>query len=155
MWLKHETGFSAAHFLHANPDSICYRLHGHNYRVQFRLKANQKLPMKNGMVVDYHRLNNLVGELDHKLLLPAGPEPKEGFQYVKDHMEQRGRVAWGDFVIVLPFAAIYQLPYAHSTVENLVHHLSILARSLFMTPAGEVTVWETENSSASVSWGNP
>lgn len=154
MWLEHESRFSAAHFLYADPDSICYRLHGHNYRVKFRLKANQKLPMKNGMVVDYHRLNNLVGELDHTLLLPVAPESEKGLQYEEDHVG-RGRIMWGDSVILLPLTAIYHLPYAHSTVENLARHLSSLIRLYFTTPAGEVTVWETENSSASVSWGAP
>lgn len=62
--------FSAAHFITFN-DTICERLHGHNWRVDVRLDGALD---SNGYVFDFIALRDaameLVGRLDHRVLLP-------------------------------------------------------------------------------------
>lgn len=64
--------FSAGHFITLS-DTLCEPIHGHNWTVAAEVEG----PMDaHGMVVDFillrDRLAEVLGELDHKMLLPTG-----------------------------------------------------------------------------------
>ncbi len=58
--------FDAAHFLPGHPK--CGRVHGHTYRVEVEVEGE----LRNGMVIDFEDLKNLlrevVGRYDHGLI---------------------------------------------------------------------------------------
>ncbi len=59
MELTVEFGFSAAHHLH-EADSRCRTVHGHNYKLRVTIEG----PVRpdDGMVMDFHELDDLVAE---------------------------------------------------------------------------------------------
>lgn len=71
--------FSAAHY-HGGAAESCRRIHGHNYRVEAELAAEE---LKDGMVIDFGvvrgKLREAVGGWDHRVLNEvddfAGIEP--------------------------------------------------------------------------------
>jgi len=68
---KESLVFSSAHFITFN-GNICEQLHGHNYRCKCRVIGQLD---ENGYVIDFialrDTLQNIVGELDHRMLLPT------------------------------------------------------------------------------------
>ncbi|MFZ5986094.1 MAG: 6-carboxytetrahydropterin synthase QueD [Bacillota bacterium] len=61
--------FDSAHHLNDYPGK-CKNIHGHTYKLEITLKG---LPDKNGLVVDFHDLNDIVegevlSQIDHKYL---------------------------------------------------------------------------------------
>ena len=70
MILQKECWFEAAHRLH-NTGGPCDRLHGHSYRVEFVLYGTPN--PKNGMIVDFSRVAEIVKCLDHKYLNDLPP----------------------------------------------------------------------------------
>jgi len=63
--------FSSCHFIPRHEK--CSRLHGHSYIVRIRLEGE---PDESGMVMDFvilkRKLKEMIAEMDHKVLLPAG-----------------------------------------------------------------------------------
>ena len=63
---------SAAHFVHtADSDSPCRRLHGHNWKITVIIDFEGDLSKRDGMIVDFRKLKELVMVLDHKVLIPV------------------------------------------------------------------------------------
>lgn len=61
-----QTHFSAAHQLTNAYDSKCNNsLHGHNWKVEIKIWTEE---LKNGMVVDFTKLKEIINQLDHKNL---------------------------------------------------------------------------------------
>lgn len=58
-------GFNAAHSLKDPYSSECKNLHGHFWRVKVEINTNQ---LKNGMVVDFKKIKEIINSLDHKYL---------------------------------------------------------------------------------------
>ena len=64
-----ELEFSAAHF-HPGYDGVCREMHGHNYKVRVRVRAEELDEL--GMVCDFYLLKKEAGavaaEFDHKII---------------------------------------------------------------------------------------
>jgi len=88
--------FSAAHSLPSS-GSKCERLHGHNWKVDVRVWAEEL--DASGMVIDFHDLKamtcEVLEELDHRLLneLPAfqqrNPTAENLAQYIYERLAER------------------------------------------------------------------
>jgi len=88
--------FSAAHSLPSS-GSKCERLHGHNWKVEVQVWAEEL--DASGMVIDFHELKAMTGEileeLDHRLLneLPAfqqrNPTAENLAQYIYERLAER------------------------------------------------------------------
>jgi len=63
--LKLESQFAAAHRLQNSYSEQCHDLHGHNWKVITTIKTHE---LKNGMVIDFKRVKEVVNKLDHKNL---------------------------------------------------------------------------------------
>lgn len=63
--LHSEYAFEAAHKLPDHPGK-CSQLHGHRWNVTFEIAVAEL--DRNGMVIDFHELKQLVAELDHTYL---------------------------------------------------------------------------------------
>lgn len=64
--LKLEHSFAAAHRLqHAYSKECNDNLHGHNWKVIATIKVHE---LKNGMVLDFKRVKEVINQLDHKNL---------------------------------------------------------------------------------------
>ena len=57
---------SGAHFLHLDYESKCTNLHGHNWIITVTVQ-NDTLD-KNGMVVDFSKIKEIVNQFDHHLI---------------------------------------------------------------------------------------
>lgn len=64
--LKYKTHFDAAHYLPKHKGK-CKNLHGHRWEVEIRIKSFDSLN-KDGMIIDFSELKNLVDKLDHTSL---------------------------------------------------------------------------------------
>ena len=66
--------FSSAHYLN-NYDGNCSRLHGHNWKVQVEMSANEL--DETGMALDFKDLNeiawNVIGKFDHRVINEVKP----------------------------------------------------------------------------------
>ena len=72
-YLQKEVWISAAHDLLLNYDSPCKHLHGHNWKVTVFCKSEDV--DKNGMIVDFKAIKNIVNTLDHAYLNKFIPQP--------------------------------------------------------------------------------
>ena len=61
-----ETELSSAHKLILSYDSKCQNIHGHNWKVIIHCKSD--CLNKDGMIIDYTEIKNIVSRLDHKFL---------------------------------------------------------------------------------------
>jgi len=115
---KEQLVFSAAHFI-TFAGNVCERLHGHNWGVAAEVVG----PLdENHYVVDFialrDTLQKLVGELDHRMLLPTGhPHIKVVVQgdEVEARFEER---RW-----VFPCGDCILLPIPNTTAELLAKYL--------------------------------
>lgn len=93
-----ETDFAAAHFLREY-EGKCESLHGHNWRVEVRLRADALGPL--GMVMDFGDVKKAVGqimdELDHGCLNELGP-----FQELNPTTENIAKYIYESLAAVLP-----------------------------------------------------
>lgn len=114
--------FSAAHKL---PDSEylvtkeCARLHGHTYAVKVSIDAAHT---RNGMVVDFKAIKNVIDELDH--------------QYINEVWEQAGGV-WKN---------------APTTAENIAQYIRYRVAKVLAFPDAEVSVCEGYKGEGNSSW---
>jgi len=109
-----ELAFSAAHFI-TYGGGECERLHGHNYRVSAEVHG----PLdENHYVVDFvalrETLKGVLGELDHRVLLPA-QHPR--IRIAADDREVTA--AFEDRRWVFPRSGCLLLPVANTTAELL------------------------------------
>jgi 6-pyruvoyltetrahydropterin/6-carboxytetrahydropterin synthase len=116
---KQRLVFSAAHFI-TYGDDVCEPLHGHNYHVAAELHG----PLgANAYVVDFivvrDALAQIVGELDHRVLLPTQHATirviDEGGQVTAVHSDRRWSFPRGDCVL---------LPVPNTTAEMLARHIA-------------------------------
>ncbi|NLW51269.1 MAG: 6-carboxytetrahydropterin synthase QueD [Candidatus Brocadiaceae bacterium] len=90
--LSIEADFAAAHCLRGYPGD-CERLHGHNWRVQVRVRAAGLDAL--GMVIDFRELRRLLdaalSELDHRYLneLPPFDEVNPTTENLCRHIAER------------------------------------------------------------------
>jgi len=116
---KESLGFSAAHFI-TYGDGCCERLHGHNYRVGVRIAGRTD---EHGLVHDFvdvrQRVDRLLGELDHRTLLPeSNPRfelSRAGGSVRLRHEEREYRFPSDDVVV---------LPLHNTSTEMLASHLA-------------------------------
>jgi 6-pyruvoyltetrahydropterin/6-carboxytetrahydropterin synthase len=110
--------FSAGHFITLN-GGTCERLHGHNYRVAAELFG----PLdENQCVVDFlvlhQTLKAIVGELDHRMLLPT-EHPAIRVQSRNGQVE----VTFVERRWVFPEDDCRLLPVANTTAERLAQYV--------------------------------
>lgn len=111
--------FSAAHFITFN-GNICERLHGHNWRTAVELTG----PLdKNSYVFDFialrDRLQKIVNQLDHRVLLPTQHEAirvTESEREVEATFEDR---RW-----IFPREDCVLLPVANTTAELIARWIA-------------------------------
>ena len=124
--------FSAAHFI-TYGGGVCEPLHGHDFAVGVEVAG----PLdENHYVVDFVALKKilaeLVGELDHRVLLPTRHE--------KIRLEIRDTEVEAAFPgrrWVFPRAECALLPLANTTVELLARHLAEGLRDRLVALRGE------------------
>src|SRR5262249_26393665 len=144
--------FSAAHFITFG-GNICERLHGHNYRVAAEVAG----PLdENHYVVDFialrDALREIVGELDHHLLLPT---KHARIQVTADERSVEAR--FEDRRWEFPRGDCVLLPVAQTTAELLAQYIGhrlqdALAKKTDAKPhrlrvevdecEGQIGVWE-------------
>lgn len=111
---QQKVSFSAAHFI-AYEGGESERLHGHNYRISARISGSRN---EYGYVYDFvalgARIEELAGELDHRLLLPAR-SPWIDVQESGDSVQ----VTSGDRRYRFPRGDVVLLPVENTTTENL------------------------------------
>lgn len=115
---KERLVFSAAHFITFEGD-VCERLHGHNYHVAAEVYG----PLdENHYVVDFialrDELQTLVGELDHRMLLPTKHATIRVAEQEEEVLVTHGERRW-----VFPRGDCTLLPVANTTVELLARYL--------------------------------
>lgn len=118
---KEDLVFAAAHFI-TLPGHRCESLHGHNYRTGIELSGT--LDRDAWYVYDFVALKQLmrrlVGELDHKVLLPA-TNPAIGVREANGSVT----VAYdGQPRYVFPAVDCVVLPIPNTTVEMLAQYLA-------------------------------
>jgi 6-pyruvoyltetrahydropterin/6-carboxytetrahydropterin synthase len=118
---KEDLVFAAAHFI-TLPGHRCESLHGHNYRTGVELSG--ELDSDAWYVYDFVALKQLmrrlVGELDHKVLLPATNPAllvREADGTMTVAYDGRPRY-------VFPATDCVVLPIPNTTVEMLAQHLA-------------------------------
>ena len=107
--LTKEFTFEAAHFLE-DYDGVCSQLHGHSYRLYVTVRgipSDDELDPKNGMVIDFGYLKQLVNdaiisEFDHSLIMQRSERSTALEQLLSEE-----------------FSRIVVLPY-RPTTENLL-----------------------------------
>lgn len=118
--LRVKSEFSSAHNLR-NYKGKCEELHGHNWKVEVCIAANNK--NKQGMILDFHEiksaLENVTEGLDHKYLNQAA--------YFKKHN-----------------------PTSENLAEYIFNQMAKLLKSSRYR-LEEVIVWESDNCSAAYS----
>lgn len=143
--------FCAAHFI-TYGGGCCESLHGHNYRVSVTVEGD---PDEHGLVVDFlvlrEIMEELVGRLDHRTLLPGESEEVEVRR--TDGVVEARR---GDAEYRFPAADVVVLPLDNTTAERIAAHLAArLVEELEEAGAGdlrriEMEVEESFGQSASV-----
>lgn len=110
--------FSAGHFITCD-GGVCERLHGHNYRVAAEVHG----PLDEYQcVVDFIALRTILqailGELDHRMLLPTGhPSIRVAAG------DQEVEVTCGPRRWVFPREDCLLLPIQNTTAERLAEHI--------------------------------
>lgn len=111
--------FAAAHFI-TYGGTECESLHGHNYRVRATLAGATN---REAYVYDFVKLKEqlaaLVGELDHRLLLP---EDNPEIRVDRDGDGVRVAVRERDFRF--PSSDVVHLPVQNTTAEELARYLA-------------------------------
>ena len=100
--------FEAAHALNGY-DGKCRNIHGHSYEMRVTVKGmplNELGNPKNGMVIDFHDLKNIVNQeviekLDHSFII-GNNMPKDFVEITKQHFDK-----------------VVELPY-QPTTENML-----------------------------------
>ena len=86
---------SGAHFLHLDYESKCTNLHGHNWIITVTVQ-NDTLD-KNGMVVDFSKIKEIVNQFDHHLINDVlgdlNPTAENMAKWICDHIPYCIRVS--------------------------------------------------------------
>jgi len=69
-----EVTLAAAHIVHTDKKSPCYRLHGHNWRLEIFITGQVK---EDGMIIDFKDVKEFLKEYDHKFWFPDHESVKD------------------------------------------------------------------------------
>lgn len=124
--------FSAAHFITFN-GNICERLHGHNWRVAVEVAG----PLdENSYVFDFIALRDaaqkLVGELDHRVLLPT---QHPAIRVQADDKEVNATFEARRWVF--PREDCVLLPVANTTAELIARWMALQLRDILRNHPGQ------------------
>ena len=126
-----ELVFSAAHFITLGAEQ-CERLHGHNYRVAAEVHGQLD---ENHCVVDFIALRNMlreiVGELDHRVLLPTG---HPAIRVTAGDLEVE--VAFAERRWVFPRSDCLLMPIPNTTTELLARYIGGLLLDALQSATG-------------------
>lgn len=115
---KDALGFAAAHFITFGREG-CEALHGHNYRVGVTLAGELD---HDSLVYDFialkRRMESLLGDLDHRVLLPTSNPELE-----VEARSGRVEVRHGTREYVFPASDVVLLPVPNTTAERIAEHL--------------------------------
>lgn len=116
---KEYFNFAAAHFMMFE-DGTREPLHGHNYRVQLKGKAET---LSGDMVFDFLDIKPVVrkicDELDHKLLLP------QENALLESHIDDENvKLKTKDSTFVIPKSDVLFLPIKNTSVERLAAYFA-------------------------------
>ncbi len=103
--------FDSAHFIPGHPK--CGRLHGHTYTVKVILCGQLDKTRAPGYLVDYGEIKRIVGELDHRLLVPTNQASRVSFDVKAGYAHiGYGPTGEGEVFIRLPKDQVAALPEA-------------------------------------------
>jgi len=140
MKIKAKSWISAAHFVQTTPDSICSGIHGHNWKIIVEIES----PLLNGsgMVLDKHDIDNIIDQLDHKLIVPNNLIESQEDEYCNIiNNDKEYRIPVSD-VISVPIEAVTSELVAQM-IKAKLHEIVIPSTSKI-----KVTVEESRNLSA-------
>ncbi|MFQ5889775.1 MAG: 6-pyruvoyl tetrahydropterin synthase family protein [Gemmatimonadota bacterium] len=110
--------FPAGHFI--TYDGKCESLHGHNYRASVSVEGDID---ENHFVLDFvdlkRMMREIVGELDHKMLLPT-----ENPALTITEEDGGVRVRYRDRLYVFPRQDVVFLPVPNTTAEMIARYLA-------------------------------
>ena len=147
MWISTEKSISIAHFVQtANADSPCRRLHGHTVKVEVKVEGEIQ---KDGMVVDFRLIKQIINQLDHRTLVPNSLI--EHTTILNGEMQYAINTGYSN--ISLPARDCIALDIPSVTSEYLARYLvGIISKSIKDDDVFvEVRVWEGPNSYAEAS----
>lgn len=111
--------FSAGHFITYDAGGLCESLHGHNYRVGVTLWGDVN---QDAYVYDFvalkERMEEMVDELDHRMLLPRDNRELE----LREEGDEIA-VTYGERRYVFPREDVVVLPIPNTTAEMLAELL--------------------------------
>ena len=147
MWIGTERSISIAHFVQtASENSPCRRLHGHTVRVEVKIEGDVQ---KDGMVVDFRLIKQIIDRLDHRTLVPNSLIEHTTIS----NGEMQYTINTGYSNISLPARDCIALDIPSVTSEYLAQYIvRRIAESIGSDDAFvEVRVWEGPNSYAEAS----
>ena len=123
-------GFTASHFLTDHP--TCGTIHGHNYGITISIEIKENQLNEKYMVVDFNDIktivNDLVKDLDHKLLIPEDSTDLD-IKVLSDSYEILVKQIKKTYKI--PLEDIYLLPIPATTAECLAKFIfKVIQRNL-------------------------
>ena len=144
--LTKEFTFEAAHFLE-DYDGVCSQLHGHSYRLYVTVRgipSDDELDPKNGMVIDFGYLKQLVNdaiisEFDHSLIMQRSERSTALEQLLSEEFSR---------IVVLPYRPTTEnllADFAERLLEVLPDDVEIYSRRLHETGASYAEWYASDN----------
>ncbi len=142
--IQTEKTFSAAHFVQtAGYDSPCFRFHGHDFHTIIEVRGEIK---KDGMIVDFRKIKNVIDELDHKVLIPD--LNTSGIEVIRDDKEHL-EISVNNKEYKFPKSDVFIVwGVKVATSENIALYLKNKLSNLYPNDSFTVTVYEGNNSYA-------
>ena len=144
--LTKEFTFEAAHFLE-DYDGVCSQLHGHSYRLYVTVRgipSDDELDPKNGMVIDFGYLKQLVNdaiisEFDHSLIMQRSERSTALEQLLSEEFSR---------IVVLPYRPTTEnllADFAERLLEVLPDDVEIYSLRLHETGASYAAWYASDN----------
>lgn len=144
--LTKEFTFEAAHFLE-DYDGVCSQLHGHSYRLYVTVRgipSDDELDPKNGMVIDFGYLKQLVNdaiisEFDHSLIMQRSERSTALEQLPSEEFSR---------IVVLPYRPTTEnllADFAERLLEVLPDDVEIYSLRLHETGASYAEWYASDN----------
>lgn len=144
--LTKEFTFEAAHFLE-DYDGVCSQLHGHSYRLYVTVRgipSDDELDPKNGMVIDFGYLKQLVNdaiisEFDHSLIMQRSERSTALEQLLSEEFNR---------IVVLPYRPTTEnllADFAERLLEVLPDDVEIYSLRLHETGASYAEWYASDN----------
>jgi len=134
--IRTEVTLSAAHMVHTDEESKCYRMHGHNWKVILELDGKIQ---EDGMIVDFNDIKEYLNQMDHNVWIPT---PRKHCEKLTEYFKMFDK--YGDCI---------QLPVPVITCEVVVKFLlqQFKKRWPHLTYV-KITLYESEKSYAMAKW---